>query len=799
MEGINVIPALVKRFIDWIGWPALLSLLLLAVALGSIAYALAAMLRGAEFEVLLLMTMAGMILGWGLAVAKPVPGWLAALLAAVVGTELVLVRAGHLVRPIYTAGLSVLTLIRQLWANPLTTNMADTQLPDHLTELGLILTALFLRLWQWLMALGTDGPTFEPVVTLIIWGLVLWAASVWAAWGIRRWQRPLLAMTPAGILMATAAAFSLQMVEILLLVMGAMLLLIGLTRHQNREGRWQRNSIDFPADIRLELGVWIAGVTMVLVMTAWLIPSISVQQIATFARDLLGSNIGQVEPALGLTKRRDAQPDPLQEVRSPGLPRRHLLGSGPELSEQVALVINTGQRPVDSDTAEANPPAPRYYWRSLTYDIYTGRGWRTGSTQQIEYEAGETITAGDAPPGRYMLQQTVQILNQSEGVLYATGDLVSANQNFSINWRGPNDAFAATINANGYQASSLVSAATEDELRAAGSNYPDWIQRHYLFLPATAPARIKTLAQDLTLTSLTPYDRAKAIESYLRTFTYTLDLPAPPGNRDIVDYFLFDLQQGYCDYYATSMVVLARAAGLPARMAIGYAPGVYDPEKAHYIVTEADAHSWPEIYFPDYGWIRFEPTAARPASNYSEEAALPEIPDLPAGADLASMNQPGAISYWWLLLPGVILLPIIGMAGWLLIDTLRLRRMAPHGAITAIYRRLYGYAQWLAVPIRESDTPHEFSAALTHRINSANTQNEGPQSPFVAAAHMAQWLTNLYVQTAYSRHSPNPADRQQAIKTWLSLQRQLWRVKFSIWRARVFEEIGGRNRFGRRP
>ena len=80
----------------------------------------------------------------------------------------------------------------------------------------------------------------------------------------------------------------------------------------------------------------------------------------------------------------------------------------------------------------------------------------------------------------------------------------------------------------------------------------------------------------------------------------------------MADYFLFDLKQGYCDYYATSMVVLARAAGLPARLVVGYANGSYDHERAQYIVTENYAHSWVEIYFADIGWVEFEPTSSQP-------------------------------------------------------------------------------------------------------------------------------------------------------------------------------------------
>ena len=78
----------------------------------------------------------------------------------------------------------------------------------------------------------------------------------------------------------------------------------------------------------------------------------------------------------------------------------------------------------------------------------------------------------------------------------------------------------------------------------------------------------------------------------------------------MADYFLFDLKTGYCDYYATSMIVMARAVGLPARLVIGYANGDYDPVKAEYVIREADAHSWVEVYFAGAGWVEFEPTAS---------------------------------------------------------------------------------------------------------------------------------------------------------------------------------------------
>ncbi len=217
----------------------------------------------------------------------------------------------------------------------------------------------------------------------------------------------------------------------------------------------------------------------------------------------------------------------------------------------------------------------------------------------IEYRAGE-LTIGESQPMQRLVWQEVQKQGNAGELLFAAGTLVTVDHDFNVAWRSQpdGDLFGASVQSKTYRVASRVSTAGEVELRLAGSNYPEWIRARYLALPNDIPDRVLVLARDLTATAPTLFDRARAIEAYLRHFPYTLDLTTPPPNRDIVDYFLFDLKRGYCDYYATAMVVLARAAGLPARLVVGYATGTYDPSQARYVVTEADAHSWVEVYFP---------------------------------------------------------------------------------------------------------------------------------------------------------------------------------------------------------
>ncbi len=148
---------------------------------------------------------------------------------------------------------------------------------------------------------------------------------------------------------------------------------------------------------------------------------------------------------------------------------------------------------------------------------------------------------------------------------------------------------------------------TVDQLRLAGNNYPASIH-NYLALPDELPERVRDLAVRLTIDQPTPYDQVMAIQDYLRQFPYTLKVPGVPTNRDVADYFLFDLQKGYCDYFATTMAVMVRAVGIPARLVTGFSSGTYDYNTNRFVVVEANAHSWVEVYFPGIGLVEFEPT-----------------------------------------------------------------------------------------------------------------------------------------------------------------------------------------------
>lgn len=158
-----------------------------------------------------------------------------------------------------------------------------------------------------------------------------------------------------------------------------------------------------------------------------------------------------------------------------------------------------------------------------------------------------------------------------------------------------------------YEGLSLLPMVPPADLRRASKDYPEDIASEYLQLP-DLDARIKPLADQMTSGANNPFDKAASIERYLQTkYAYTLDLSGP-RTADPMPYFLFQSKAGNCEYFASAMTVLLRSEGIPARYVTGFLGGEYNDVAGDFIVRASDAHAWVEVYFPEYGWITFDPT-----------------------------------------------------------------------------------------------------------------------------------------------------------------------------------------------
>jgi transglutaminase-like putative cysteine protease len=396
------------------------------------------------------------------------------------------------------------------------------------------------------------------------------------------------------------------------------------------------------------------------------------------------------------------------------LPRAHLLGGSPELTERVIMTVRV---------EDPNPGAPEFWsdyrWRGPTFALYTGRGWDNPPPREVlRLGPGETWLRS-LPADRRPLRQEFRFLAGKPYWLYAAGEPVAADIRSRASLLGREHLVGMTANVRRYTVVSQAPIFQAENLRVAPSEYPPDILP-YLELPETVPQRVRDLAARITADATRPYDQALAIEAYLRSaFPYTLDVPLPPPDADVADWFLFELQRGYCDYYATAMVVMMRSLGVPARLAVGYAPGEYDARRNRLIVREKDAHSWPELYFPGYGWIPFEPTPARP--RFQPQTALrrpQEVNRLDVQEAMRALRWRGAaqqVARWGgaLLVLGLVL--GLGRRAW---REWRLRRRAEHAWHLA-WLRLAQAAPRFGVQPAPWLTPREFAGrwadALTSR------------------------------------------------------------------------------------
>jgi transglutaminase-like putative cysteine protease len=157
-----------------------------------------------------------------------------------------------------------------------------------------------------------------------------------------------------------------------------------------------------------------------------------------------------------------------------------------------------------------------------------------------------------------------------------------------------------------YEADSDIATPSPEQLRTASNAVPDFASG-YLQLPAIDP-RVQRLAAEISSSASNNYDKAVALEGYLKShYGYTLQLPRTPV-ADPVASFLFDRKQGHCEYFAASMAVMLRTLQIPARVVNGFRSDEFNDVTGNYVVRAKDAHSWVEAYFPVYGWVTFDPT-----------------------------------------------------------------------------------------------------------------------------------------------------------------------------------------------
>ena len=218
----------------------------------------------------------------------------------------------------------------------------------------------------------------------------------------------------------------------------------------------------------------------------------------------------------------------------------------------------------------------------------------------------------NSPEGKAVLDKVESLKKSNLSVKLSAidGKTHVAVSGYAPNYEDLTAAYARqNVNAGDtYNISTRRSKADSQSLQKATGRYPSWVIGRYLTLPTGFPARVHDLAVKITANYATPYEKTVALEKYLKAnYKYDTGVARPPDDADVVDYFLFESKEGYCEYYASAMTTMLRGIGIPARVVTGYIGGEAE-NGGTYMIRANALHAWTEAYFPGYGWVEFDST-----------------------------------------------------------------------------------------------------------------------------------------------------------------------------------------------
>ncbi|MBA4179553.1 MAG: hypothetical protein C0506_03095 [Anaerolinea sp.] len=622
--------------------------------------------------------------------------------------------------------------------------------------------------WYNVVRAGDISNDNLPFITLV--NTLGFLSTYVAAWAIYRWHNAWLAIMPGGIVLLANISFQKGQPSgaFVVFLFGAVLLAARLHLQKN-QAHWKKEGVEYPEFISVSSVQLTFLVTILLLVFAWMVP--------------LGSQAKAFEGTVdAVTRPFEGQSETLVRLfhnidSRKGAPL-HSFGDTLPIQGEVKLGTKA--------LFEVKSPDAGLL-RATSYDQYTGNGWKASDRDSTRVDAREL--AVDEVAGNYK-ERTISTLKVTvldrESTLLTPGMPLRANIATTI--ETPKD-FSSDIErmrsrrglekGDTYNSFGSISTASAEQLNGAGTAYPSWVTDRYLQLPKSLPQRVG--AESLRVVNekgaRTPYERTRAIEEYLRTFPYDLLVVSAPAGRDTVDFFLFDLKRGYFDYQSTTMAVMLRTLGIPARVAVGYAIDAGAGEETNYTIRKDAAYSWVEVYFPEFGWVTFNPTQDRPEGGagglgativdpidpFGEDPSLTElfpteVVDPFADPELAEALNETAIANsqppWILLyaLAGVLtMMAVLFIAG-------RMTWNWGLGGLSGrarLWAKAHRLASWAGMGGRAAETPREWS----RRVGGA-----------VDRAEEAQRLAEAYEESRYGRPDLQRIDDESAAGSYRQLR-----------------------------
>lgn len=575
---------------------------------------------------------------------------------------------------------------------------------------------------------------------LLVLGVLCWANGQFAASSVFREGRPFGPIIVLGtVLIANMSATDRD--QLWLLVAFTLVALFLLTRLHALEERatWVRRRIGDPTTVG---SLYLRGGTVFILAAVFG----SMALTATARSAPLAGFWDDARPALVEVSQW------LQRI-VPAAPDSRSLGV-PSFGQQVTIggVWSTSNDPALEIFRKPGNDR-RYYWRATVYDTFTLFGWTSTTPTTTPRPAGSSILAKtlDAIPSTSVrATESFRVVPQSGlfRVAFSPIDPLAIDRDTSLITSGDNGYFQSiaiparttyTVTAAVQDLVDVAGGVTQNRLRAAGTSYPAAILARYTAVPAQAmgpaanrllgdiQARVKASGRE------TPFDIATAIVDELHTSQYQYSTSVPGVcDRDpsIVECFASH-KIGFCEYYASTMAILLRAQGIPARIAEGFLPGQIDVATGRETVTAAAAHAWVEVWFPGIGWYRFDPTgggrsaaepiplgSAVPIATPTPKASLSfSSGDPRLGADQPGRSsRPGAGAGVSVAGPGnapLVAIAILLLGAIVLVGFLAWRR-GPRGLTTpdAVFTSVSGLARRFGFGPRPTETAYEYASAL---------------------------------------------------------------------------------------
>lgn len=639
------------------------------------------------------------------------------------------------------------------------------RLPSHLLAIGF---GLLLAFWQtagadyagntlalargmhqWYLIALAGGTSNDDSIFLFLITALGFILAYTSAWLLFRTRSPWLLIVANAIVLL----INLSNVEpgyivfLVVFLFASLLLLLRFNLHESVQ-RWRRQGLRYGDDLGWD--VMQAGILISIgvLLFSWILPWGYVNDTAS---QLWNANANPYIQLENIWNR-------LVPVSGGFTPANHgdfadtlALGGNPNLNNDIVFTVQS------NDGSQ--------YLASLNYDTYDPlRGWINGPTYTTSLNSNQTI--GSQSALWHPVQQQITVINppgEKYPYLFGASQIALVDHPAQVQTNASDGSVIAWLNKSGnlvagqrYTVTSYISAADIQTLRTVPlpvnaptlpanfdgpvppTYYEPSILNTYLQLPPNLDPAIKQLAQNIIAKAhaTTMYDQAEALESYLKTnYTYDVNIHRPPGSEGVSWFLFHNDRRGFCNYFASSMAIMARLLGMPARVVAGYTNGQFDPRHNQWVIRGTDAHAWTQIYFATYGWVNFEPSAGfsgfeRPlpgSANFAPPINLggqgsttgknnPGHGRVPNSTDdLAPITTTPAVAQAQLrerisfTLGSLILLVLLG----LMLFSIWWRRLFRDRSISVqVYGRICLLANWAGITLQRSQTPYEYISTL---------------------------------------------------------------------------------------